>query len=81
MGGFLSFNVVEEVVASGLADYVFLSRPLIREPNLVGRWAGGDRTKAACISCNKCFSTLSTKEALHCAVEKNIKTIGAAIPG
>jgi 2,4-dienoyl-CoA reductase-like NADH-dependent reductase (Old Yellow Enzyme family) len=80
VGGFLSFNVVEEVVASGLADYVSLSRPLIREPSLVSRWAGGDRTKAACISCNKCFSTLSTKEALHCAVEKNIKAIGAAIP-
>jgi 2,4-dienoyl-CoA reductase-like NADH-dependent reductase (Old Yellow Enzyme family) len=73
VGGFLSFNVVEEVVASGLADYVALSRPLIREPNLVSRWAGGDRTKAKCISCNKCFSTLSTKEALHCVVEKNSK--------
>jgi len=80
VGGFLSFNVVEEVVASGLADYVSLSRPLIREPNLVGRWAGGDRTKAACISCNKCFSTLSTKEALHCAVEKNIKQMASTIP-
>ncbi|MBW2660010.1 MAG: NADH:flavin oxidoreductase [Deltaproteobacteria bacterium] len=73
VGGFLSFNVVQEVVASGLADYVALSRPLVREPNLISRWAGGDRTKAACISCNKCFSTLSKKEALHCAVEKKSK--------
>ena len=73
VGGFLSFNVVQDVVASGLADYVALSRPLIREPNLMSRWAGGDMTKAACISCNKCFSTLSTKEALHCAVEKKSK--------
>ncbi len=73
VGGFLSFNVVQDVVASGLADYVALSRPLIREPNLISRWAGGDRTKAACISCNKCFSTLSEKEALHCAVEKKSK--------
>jgi 2,4-dienoyl-CoA reductase-like NADH-dependent reductase (Old Yellow Enzyme family) len=73
VGGFLSFNVVQDVVASGLADYVALSRPLIREPNLLSRWAGGDRTKAACISCNKCFSTLSKKEALHCPVEKKSK--------
>ena len=73
VGGFLSFNVVQDVVASGLADYVALSRPLIREPNLISRWAGGDRTKAVCISCNKCFSTLSTKEALHCTVEKKSK--------
>ena len=73
VGGFLSFTVVQDVVASGLADYVALSRPLIREPNLISRWAGGDRTKASCISCNKCFSTLSGKEALHCPVEKKSK--------
>jgi 2,4-dienoyl-CoA reductase-like NADH-dependent reductase (Old Yellow Enzyme family) len=75
VGGFLSFDVVKEVVASGLADYVAFSRPLIREPRLVGRWADGDWTKAACISCNKCFSTLSKKEALHCAVEKKSKGV------
>ena len=73
VGGFLSFNVVQDVVDSGLADYIALSRPLIREPNLISRWAGGDRTKATYISCNKCFSTLSMKEALHCAVEKKNK--------
>jgi 2,4-dienoyl-CoA reductase-like NADH-dependent reductase (Old Yellow Enzyme family) len=28
VGGFLSFNIAEEVVNSGLADYVALSRPL-----------------------------------------------------
>lgn len=73
VGGFLSFDIAAEVVASGLADYVALSRPLIREPHLVSRWAGGDRRKAACISCNNCFSTLSMEEALHCAVEKKKK--------
>ncbi len=70
VGGFLSFTSAEDVVNSGLADYVALSRPLIREPHLVQRWEHGDRTKASCISCNKCFSTLFTKEALHCAAEK-----------
>lgn len=70
VGGFLSFNVAEEIVASGLADYVALSRPLIREPHLVKRWQSGDRRKATCVSCNKCFATLATKEALHCAVEE-----------
>jgi 2,4-dienoyl-CoA reductase-like NADH-dependent reductase (Old Yellow Enzyme family) len=73
VGGFLTFDVAREVIASGLADYVALSRPFIREPHLVSRWAGGDMSKAACISCNKCFSTLSTKEALHCAAEKKSK--------
>jgi 2,4-dienoyl-CoA reductase-like NADH-dependent reductase (Old Yellow Enzyme family) len=70
VGGFLSFNVVEEAVTSGLTDYIAISRPLIREPHLVKRWASGDRTKASCISCNKCFSTLLTEEALHCAAKR-----------
>jgi 2,4-dienoyl-CoA reductase-like NADH-dependent reductase (Old Yellow Enzyme family) len=70
VGGFLSFNIAQEVVNTGLADYVALSRPLIREPQLIKRWAAGDREKASCISCNKCFSTLAMEEALHCAIEK-----------
>lgn len=70
VGGFLSFNSASEAITSGLTDYVALSRPLIREPHLVKRWATGDRTKAKCISCNRCFTTLQMDEALHCAVEK-----------
>jgi len=73
VGGFLSFTVANEAVASGLTDYVALSRPLIREPHLVSRWADGDKTKAKCISCNKCFLTLSMDEALHCLIEKKSK--------
>jgi len=73
VGGFLSFDVAEEAVASGQADYIALSRPLVREPHLVKRWAGGDRSKAKCISCNKCFSTLYKKEALHCFAAKKSK--------
>jgi len=70
VGGFLSYTIAQDAVISGIADYVALSRPLIREPHLVKRWESGDQKKARCISCNKCFSTLFTKEALHCAVEK-----------
>lgn len=73
-GGFLSFNIAEEMVTSGLADYVALSRSLIREPRLVKRWASGDKGKASCISCNKCFTTLLMDEALHCPVEKELTT-------
>jgi len=73
VGGFLSFKSAEDVVHSCLADYAALSRPLIREPDLVARWARGDRRKASCISCNKCFSTLFMEEALHCPVEKELK--------
>lgn len=74
VGGFLSFNIAEDVVTSGLADYVALSRPLIREPHLVKRWAGGDRRKASCISCNKCFTTFFMEEGLHCVAAKRKKS-------
>jgi len=74
VGGFLSFNIAEEVVNSGLADYVALSRPLIREPQLIARWTSGDTRKASCISCNKCFSTLFMEESLHCPVEKELES-------
>ena len=70
VGGFLSFNIANDAISSGLTDYIALSRPLIREPHLVARWANGDQTKAKCISCNRCFTTLSMDEALHCMVEK-----------
>ena len=70
VGGFLSFRSAKEAVDSGLADYIALSRPLIREPHLVRRWKNEDRTKATCISCNKYFSPLAIDEALHCPVEK-----------
>lgn len=70
VGGFLSFHLAQETITSELADYVSLSRPLIREPHLVKRWARGDREKATCISCNKCFSTLMMEEALHCAADQ-----------
>ena len=73
VGGFLSFSIAEEIVTSGQADYVALSRSLIREPHLVKRWCAGDRAKATCISCNKCFSTLVMEEALHCPVERESK--------
>ncbi len=73
VGGFLSFNIAQEVVRSGHADYIALSRPLIREPALIKRWAAGDRKKASCVSCNKCFLTLAMEEALHCAKDKKHK--------
>jgi 2,4-dienoyl-CoA reductase-like NADH-dependent reductase (Old Yellow Enzyme family) len=73
VGGFLSYSIAQEVIASGAADYVALARPLIREPGLVKRWGAGDLKKATCISCNRCFLTLGMEEALHCAQDKKDK--------
>lgn len=56
VGGVRSFEVAENLVMSGVADALAMSRPLIREPDLVKRWQQGDRRKAACISDNLCFT-------------------------
>ncbi len=55
VGGIRSFEVAEEIVSSGEADLIALSRPLIHEPRLVARWAGNDRCPSGCISCNRCI--------------------------
>jgi len=55
VGGYRSFNKVEEAVASGAADFVSLARPLIRQPDLPRLWYSGKVDRAACISCNACL--------------------------
>lgn len=41
-------------------DAVSMSRPFIREPDIVNRWTGGDLSPARCISCNKCLDLIRT---------------------
>jgi 2,4-dienoyl-CoA reductase-like NADH-dependent reductase (Old Yellow Enzyme family) len=56
VGGFRSFSRIEEVLHSGAADFISLSRPLIRQPNLPNLWNSGKGSdRAECISCNACL--------------------------
>jgi 2,4-dienoyl-CoA reductase-like NADH-dependent reductase (Old Yellow Enzyme family) len=71
VGGMRTFELMEEVVQKGEADFVSLSRPFIREPGLVNAWKGGDHHRATCISCNKCFEALLNREPLHCVQERS----------
>lgn len=55
VGGNRDIEKLEEIVNQGKVEFIALSRPLIREPNLPNRWLegqGGQTTK--CISCNSC---------------------------
>lgn len=56
VGGLKSFSVIEQISTQTNIEYFSLSRPLLREPNLIQRWQEGDRTKSKCISCNQCRS-------------------------
>ena len=70
VGGIRSLGIAEEIVTSGTADYISLSRPLIREPGLVNRWKSGNREGATCISCNKCLLEARAGKALRCVMEE-----------
>lgn len=56
VGGNRDVERLEEIVRQGEADFIALSRPLIREPDLPARWREGRGSRlAACVSCNSCL--------------------------
>ena len=73
VGGNRTFNLGERLVQEGYADYISMSRPLIREPHLIKRWADGDLEKARCLSDNQCFGPAMAGEGIYCVVEKKEK--------
>ena len=47
----------EETDRQTRIEYISLSRPLVREPNLIQRWLHGDTRPSLCVSCNTCYRT------------------------
>lgn len=54
--GYRTPAVIEQWLNKGKIEAISLCRPLISEPDLIGRWQRGDMRKARCISCSKCFN-------------------------
>ena len=73
VGGVRSFHLAERLLDEGFADYIAMSRPFIREPGLVSRWASGDLNKATCLSDNLCRGPLMDGGGIYCVVEKQQK--------
>lgn len=73
VGGFRSYRVAEKAISDYCMDYISMARPLIREPGLANRWLQGDRKRAMCISCNKCFMPGREKGGIYCVIEKKKK--------
>jgi len=69
VGGIRTFETAERLVNEGVADYIALSRPLIREPGLINRWKSGDLRPAACVSDNGCFAPGAEGKGVFCVVE------------
>lgn len=70
VGGIRSFEIARKLVADGVCDAVSLSRPLIREPELINRWKSGDLRPSACVSDNLCFRPAKGGEGIYCLSEK-----------
>ena len=73
VGGNRSFQVAERLVNGGVADYISICRPLIREPDLINRWKSGDLSKATCVSDNMCFMPAMKGKGIYCLTEEKIR--------
>ena len=70
VGGNRSFQVAERLIREGTADYISMSRPFIREPDLINRWKAGDLSRAACVSDNQCFVPAGKGQGIYCLTEE-----------
>ena len=66
VGGLRSYAMAEDIIANSEADLISMSRPFIREPDLIKRWENGDLRPAACISCNGCMERFKENQPVRC---------------
>ena len=74
VGGIRSLETAERLLDDRYADYISICRPFVREPDLIKRWASGDRRKSTCISDGLCRDAAFSGEGIHCVVEKRQET-------
>ena len=55
VGGIRAVEMIEGLLSKEKIDYVAMSRPFIREPQLVRRWKSGDRSPSTCQTCGRCL--------------------------
>jgi len=72
MGGIKNPIVADKLLEHPAVDFISMSRPFIREPDLPNRWRSGDTSPAKCVSCNSCYMTMLSGPA-YCVVEKRLK--------
>ena len=57
LGGVNRLDTVEEALAEGFS-FVAMARALLRQPDLVARWADGAEEAGLCIHCNRCMPSI-----------------------
>ena len=66
VGGMRKTNHMEEVINNGLADFISMCRPFIREPKIVKKIKEGKTDSVACVSCNRCFAAAANYIPVYC---------------
>ncbi|OHS93684.1 oxidoreductase, FAD/FMN-binding family protein [Tritrichomonas foetus] len=61
------FEKMNEILDQGKVDLISLSRPLIREPNLVKKFKENKATESSCKSCNHCIFTIGLGNPIGCS--------------
>lgn len=79
VGGIRTTDTMVDILESGDADFLAMSRPFIREPDLVNKLAAGRSGMVECVSCNMClvhdgFDPLRCWRASPAAVAAHIYT-------
>jgi 2,4-dienoyl-CoA reductase-like NADH-dependent reductase (Old Yellow Enzyme family) len=65
LGGVNRYETAVRALEEGF-PFVAMGRALLREPDLLDRWAKGDRHESLCIHCNKCMPTIY--QGTHCVL-------------
>ena len=66
VGGMRKVDHMEKVLNDGVADFISMSRPFIKEPGIVNRIREGKAAAATCVSCNKCFAAIANNIPVQC---------------
>jgi 2,4-dienoyl-CoA reductase-like NADH-dependent reductase (Old Yellow Enzyme family)/alpha-beta hydrolase superfamily lysophospholipase len=73
VGGFRSVEVMEKALRDARVDFIGMSRPFIREPDLPRRLREGGAAKATCVNCNLCLiKTVLRYDPVACYWKKGV---------
>lgn len=70
VGGYRSLETCEKILSEKKADLIALSRPFVRESDLIQKWENGISQNSECVSCNRCYKELISKNGLACYHKK-----------
>jgi len=66
VGGIRRLNHMEEIVAKKKSDFLSMSRPFIREPDIVKKFRQNKANTVSCISCNRCVAAILYHLPIRC---------------